>query len=136
MKYKAIFLKKYGQNNYRKIGEREYDEKDITVTLKGKKSTENITVPIPKLCDTYQTGKESFIFINADSREIITFTKTDLGIDFRMLDKLISQDIIGKLISRIKAGMQEQSGKWQFAIPLIFLAIGVLLGYLIGKGGV
>ena len=52
-------------------------------------------------------------------------------IDARMLDKLISQNIIGKLVQVLKQDMQEPN-KWKILPFIVIFIIGCVVGYLFG----
>ena len=125
MKYRAIFLKRLGKSNYKKIGEKGFKPTDETVRFK------EHTFIIPKNVDSYSTNKNSYVFFDFDNSKILNFVKTDMGIDSKMLDKIICQNIIGKLISTLRTSMEEPN-KWKIFPFIVIFIIGAVLGYLMG----
>lgn len=132
MKHKAVIVQRLSENNFEKIKEITYKEKDKTVTFKDHE------YPIPdKPVHTLIDKNTTYIFfeINSDSATVLTFKEIDLGVDTKMLWRLTRQNMLGTLLSRIKAGMEESPQKWKIIQTIIMCGMSGLIGYLIGSGG-
>ena len=130
MKHIAVIIEKLGTDNYRKIKEIKYKEKDNSVTFKEHE------YPLPKNpVYTLVTDKETFLFYEITQDSVLAFKMIDLGIDTKMLWRLIRQNLLGSLVAKIRNDMSEQPQKWKIMTTIVIFAIGCLLGYVIGNGG-
>lgn len=122
MKNKAIFLKKIGKTTYRKIGEKKFNLTEETISFK------DHTFVLPRGENSYEDNKKSYVFFDFDNSEILSFVKTNMGIDSKFLDKLIVRNIVGKLIQQLRSSMEEPN-KWKL-MPFVFVFIfGLVVGF-------
>ena len=131
-KYKMIFLKKLGDNNFQKMGQKKFKLNDEVVTFEDK------TFPLSEEMYCYLDGKTSYVFADYDNETVIKFNSSSIGLDAKMLDKLLTTGkigIIGQLMNSLKLDMKNKSDWRQFISPTLIFIVGVVIGYLSGAGG-
>ena len=131
-KYKMIFLKKLGENNFQKMGQKKFKLNDEVVTFEDK------TFPLSEKMYCYLDGKTSYVFADYDNEKIIKFNNSSIGIDAKMLDKLLTTSkigIIGQLMNSLKLDMKTKSDWKQYISPMLIFVVGAVMGYLAGAGG-
>lgn len=131
-KYKMVFLKKLGENNFQKMGQKKFKLDDEIVEFEGK------SIPLYEEMYCYLDGKISYVFVDYDNEEVIKFNASSIGVDAKMLDKLLTTSkigIIGQLMNSLKLDMKSKSDWKQFISPMLIFAVGAVMGYLAGAGG-
>jgi len=123
-----------------KIGNR-YIEIDRIKYKKDEELVENKkhTIPIPpKNPETFNSGKNSYLFFDIGRKEYITFEKTELGLSTEFLRELFSRKIIGQLVKAVKKAIEEPKTNTDIIKTIMLYGGLVLVGYLLGVqfGGV
>lgn len=132
-KYKMIFLKKLGESNFQKMGQKKFKLNDEVVTFEDK------TFPLSEEMYCYLDGKTSYVFADYDNEKIIKFNNSSIGIDAKMLDKLLTTSkigIIGQLMNSLKLDMKNKSDWKQYLSPMLIFVVGAVMGYMAGAGGI
>lgn len=125
MKYIAIFLRKIGDSNFQKIGQKKFKPTDEDIRFRKE------TIKLPKNPDTYTEKRKTYLFIDFTDKKYLSFHKNSMVLDPKMLDKFIAGSIIGQLIKVVRASMEEPN-KWKFMPFIITFIIGAVVGYLFG----
>lgn len=123
-----------------KIGNR-YIETDRIKYGTNKELVENKkhAVPIPpKNPETFNSGKNSYLFFDVGKKEYITFEKTELGLSTEFIRELFSRKIIGQLVKAVKKAIEEPKTNTDFIKQIMLYGGLILVGYLLGVqfGGV
>lgn len=127
-----------GKNNIlvlvQKIGNR-YVEVDRIKYKKDEDLAENrkhaIPVP-PKNPETFNSGKNSYLFFDVARKEYITFEKVELGLSTEFLKELFSRKIVGQLVKAVKASIEEPKTNTDIIKQAMLYGGLILVGYLLG----
>lgn len=120
----AVFLKKDG-GRYTKIGQKPYDLTDAIVSFKDR----TFTIIAG---NTFIDNNKTYLFFDFDNSKIITFEKTDMGIDAELLDQIIVKKIIQQLVSSLRNAMEKPS-KSVIMTYIIIGGLGACIGYIIAQ---
>lgn len=126
-KYRVIFLKPLGTNNYKKFDEKSFNPKDESISFEDK------TFPLTGECYTYINGKTTYIFADYEKEQIIKFNKNSIGIDAKFLDKFLTTGktgIVGQLMSIMKSDMKTETNWLQNMKPIVIFILGAVIGFL------
>ena len=131
MKYRAIILEKIGEKNFRKMKTVKFNpDKDEVITYEKK------SFPLTSKMYSYIDKKTTYIFCDYDNEKIINFHENGIGINAKMLDRLLTTSkigIIGQLMNAIKLDMKEPSEWKKFVSPTLIFIVGAVMGYFIGS---
>lgn len=136
MKYKAILLRKIGDKTYEKMKKeiKFNPEKDVVLSYKEK------TFPLTESMYFYRAKKTAYIFLDFENEKILTFHAEGIGIDAEFLDSLLTTSkigLIGQLMKAVNLGIEQAPTNWALAVkPIMYIGLGLLLGYFIGGGSV
>ena len=131
MKYKAIILEKIGEKNFRKMDIIKFNPEKDEVIVYEKKS-----FPLTTEMYSYIDKRITYIFCDYDNEKIINFHENGIGINAKMLDRLLTTSkigIVGQLMNAIKLDMKEQSNWKQFLSPILIFIVGAVIGYFVGS---
>ena len=123
-KYIAVFLMKE-QNTYNIIGRKLFKPTSDSLNYKGNSYIFKVSTP------TYSKGLKLFFFLDMESKKQLLFVKNKSDdIDTEVIDLILSKKIIKQLTSEL--------GGIDFKITIFYLiiglAIGGMIGYIIGSG--
>lgn len=123
----VVFFKKVGEKAYLKLGEKKINPEDKTVHFQKK------SFPLPPTTDTYIEKDCSVFFFDYTEEKFINFVNTDIGLSCSFLDKLLYNDILGKLIDKLREGMGSPS-KMPWIMLIVGGVVGGVIGFQIGQG--